>query len=63
MTIMAIARSRKSKTARAERTQDLPLRPQESDALRITRELAREQRQTPKKTPVYPDKSNRYIAD
>jgi hypothetical protein len=62
MKTMAAARSRKAQTNHTRDANNLPLRPQESDALRITRELAREQKHAPKKTPVYPDKSNRYVS-
>jgi hypothetical protein len=38
------------------------LTPKESDALRITRELAREAKHAPQKPPVHPDRTNRYLA-
>ncbi len=38
------------------------LSPQESEALRITRELAREAMQAPRAAPIKPSRANRYIA-
>ena len=40
-----------------------PLTAQETDALKIARELARQAQLAPRKAPNQPQRSNRYVAD
>lgn len=53
-----VAKPRKARTTRPE---TLPLKPREDEALRILRELSRENAHAPKTEPVVPNRANRYI--